>query len=321
MDLDEYQREAAATSQLKEGSAYDALAPMLGLASETGSILNVYKKYMRDKIDLPSHKQFLKEELGDLLWYLAAVARTFKLSLNEIATDNLRQTQDNYGDQSTPLDLTALPDYDDGYPDHERFPRKLLIGFSESADRKRASMTVVDAKPYEFAGGLRTDSKGRHLGFELNKPFGDELTDNSRRADGYRYHDAIHLGFMAVLGWSPSIRSLLRLKRKSNQQTDEVEDGARAIFADEGLAAILAKLSLDRRSFEDESCVDSETIGFTKKIVAGLEVDTAPGRLWKRAISQGFNAMRSLDSNEGGFLIADLDERTLTFSRTPADLA
>jgi NTP pyrophosphatase (non-canonical NTP hydrolase) len=308
MDLDEYQHAAAATSQLKEGSPYDALAPMLGLASETGSILNVYKKYMRDKIDLPSHKQFLKAELGDLLWYLAAVARTFKLSLNDIAADNLRQTNDNYGDQSTPLDLTTLSDYDDGYPAHERFPRKLLIGFTESADRKRASMTVLAATPYEFAGGLRTDSKGKNL------------TDNSRRADGYRYHDAIHLGFMAVLGWSPSIRSLLRLKRKSDQQTDEVEDGARAIFADEGLAAILAKLSLDRRSFEDESCVDSETIAFTKKIVAGLEVDSAPGRLWKRAISQGFNAMRSLDGNEGGFLVADLDQRTLTFSLTPVDL-
>jgi hypothetical protein len=42
------------------------------------------------------------------------------------------------------------------------------------------------------------------------------LNRNSRRIDAYRFHDAIHLGFMAVLGWSPTMRALLRLKRKSS---------------------------------------------------------------------------------------------------------
>ncbi len=37
------------------------------VASETGSILNVYKKYLRDGIGLAANRGFLREELGDLL--------------------------------------------------------------------------------------------------------------------------------------------------------------------------------------------------------------------------------------------------------------
>lgn len=47
---------------------------MLGLASETGSILNVYQKYLRDAIDLAANREFLRGQPGDLLWYAAAVA-------------------------------------------------------------------------------------------------------------------------------------------------------------------------------------------------------------------------------------------------------
>ena len=51
---------------------------------------------------------------------------------------------------------------------------------------------------------------------------GDELTDNTRQTDAYRFHDAIHFGFMAVLGWSTNLRALLGIKRKSDPKTDEV---------------------------------------------------------------------------------------------------
>ena len=68
---------------------------MLGLASETGSILNIYKKYLRDGIDLVANREFLREELGDLLWYVA-VATACDLDLEEIAEANLRRTRDRY---------------------------------------------------------------------------------------------------------------------------------------------------------------------------------------------------------------------------------
>ena len=46
----------------------------------------------------------------------------------------------------------------------------------------------------------------------------------------------IHLAFACVLGWSPLVRKMLGAKRKSNPKVDEVEDGARAILIEEGIA-------------------------------------------------------------------------------------
>ena len=62
---------------------------MLGLASETGSVLNVYKNYLRDGIDLAANREFLRGELGDLLWYTAAVATACGLDLEDVAQANL----------------------------------------------------------------------------------------------------------------------------------------------------------------------------------------------------------------------------------------
>jgi NTP pyrophosphatase (non-canonical NTP hydrolase) len=96
MNFSEYQRAARDTSQLRLGGPQGAIAPMLGLASETGSILNVYKKYLRDGIDLSVNLDLLREELGDLLWYVAAIATACELDLDEIAGANLERTRDRY---------------------------------------------------------------------------------------------------------------------------------------------------------------------------------------------------------------------------------
>ncbi|WP_423959099.1 hypothetical protein [Candidatus Binatus sp.] len=51
----------------------------------------------------------------------------------------------------------------------------------------------------------------------------------SQSPDHYRYHDVLHLGHLVFLGWPPSIRSLLRRKRKSDLMVDDNEDGLRAV--------------------------------------------------------------------------------------------
>ncbi len=63
---------------------------------------------------------------------------------------------------------------------------------------------------------------------------GDRLTDNAIEPDDYRFHDVFHYAYVAVLGWSPVIRALLRRKRKSDPKLDDAEDGARAILIEEG---------------------------------------------------------------------------------------
>jgi NTP pyrophosphatase (non-canonical NTP hydrolase) len=317
MELGAFQQAARETSSLKLGGPQAAIAPMLGLASETGSILNVYRKYLRDGFDLAANREFLQEELGDLLWYVAAVATAFNLDLEDIAAANLQRTRDRYPVVSPGRAIDELPVFDAACPEQERFPRRLVIAFGEEtapSGRTAAVLTLVSAEPDAFPNGpLQQD--GKIIGYRAGGRIGDPLTDNSRRTDAYRYHDAIHLGFLAVLNWSPNLRSLLRVKRRSDPMIDECEDGARAIFAEEGLAAMLSRLAVRRAGFQSETSVDGEVIDVAKAAAIDLEVETLPAWLWRRAIGQGFSALHQLAANEGGYLIADLDTRTLTYKK------
>lgn len=321
MDFATFQLAARETSQLSLGGPQAAVAPMLGLASETGSILNVYKKYLRDGIDLIANRELLREELGDLLWYAAAVATACGLDLNEIAEANLRRTRDRYPTERSLPRFDTLPIFDASYPTHERFPRQVVIAFADQrlpSGRASARLTLVRVEPNAFPRGPITTEHGKKSGFKVGAELGDPLTDNSRRADAYRFHDAIHMGFLAVLNWSPTLRALLHLKRKSNPETDECEDGARAIFAEEGLAAVLSRLGKRRTGFLSETSVDGEVIDVAKAAAVDLEVEPLPAWLWRRAICQGFRAMHQLNDNDGGYLTADLDKRMLTYYKVPS---
>jgi NTP pyrophosphatase (non-canonical NTP hydrolase) len=219
VEFSQFQQAAGETSQLRLGGPQGAIAPMLGLASETGSILNVYKKYLRDGIDLASNRELLREELGDLLWYVAAVATACDLDLEEIVATNLRRTRDRYLRVRQLHELEGLPILDADYPEPERFPRRLVVAFAEkrqSSGRGSVVLTLMSAEPNAFPDGPLVGGSGQLAGFQVGARLGDQLTDKSRRTDDYRFHDAIHLGFMAVLGWSPTARALLRLKRKSD---------------------------------------------------------------------------------------------------------
>ena len=203
-------------------------------------------------------------------------------------------------------------------PPHERFPRRLVVAFAEHplpSGRGAAALTLVSVEPNAFPNGRITTASGKKIGFQVGAELGDPLTDNSRRVDTYRFHDAIHMGFLAVLNWSPTLRALLRLKRKSNPETDECEDGARAIFAEEGLAAVLSRLAKRRTGFLSETSIDGEVIEVAKAAAVDLEVEPLPAWLWRSAICQGFRAMHQLGENGGGYLVADLDSRRLAYEK------
>jgi NTP pyrophosphatase (non-canonical NTP hydrolase) len=320
VEFSAYQRAAGETSQLRLGGPQGAIAPMLGLASETGSILNVYKKYLRDGIDLVANREFLRGELGDLLWYTAAVATACGLDLEDIAQANLARTKDRYPREQAEAGAGELPNFDAGYPDRERFPRRLAFSVTEqslASGRRASTLTLVSVEPNAFPDGP-VNVGGKPHGFRVGAALGAPLTDNSRRADAYRFHDAIHLGFMAVLGWSPTMRSLLRLKRKSSPEADECEDGARAIFAEEGLAAVLSRLAPGRTGFLNAASIDGDVIEVARAAATGLEAEVIPGWLWQAAIHQGFRAMFLLGQNDGGYLVADLDARDLAYRKVLA---
>ncbi|HEX9540876.1 MAG TPA: nucleoside triphosphate pyrophosphohydrolase family protein [Streptosporangiaceae bacterium] len=137
---------------------------MLGLASETGSILNVYKKYLRDGIDPAANREFLRQELGDLLWYAAAVATASGLDLDDIAEANLRRTRDRYPRQWPESRGGNLPVLDAGYPAHERFPRRLVVAFAERA--LTSGFHAMCMLGENGGGYLVADLDGRELGYK-----------------------------------------------------------------------------------------------------------------------------------------------------------
>jgi hypothetical protein len=291
---------------------------MLGLAGEAGNLLVQMKKRIRRDSQVADWKAFVGVELGDLLWYSATVARHAGLGLNEVGERDLERLTRSASLSSS--DLTeGRESFDQRFPPTEQVPRQMHLRFQERTVDGQAvvTMTLLAAVPNAFPDGPIPRGDDKFQGFELGKALGDEVTDNSRRVDAYRYHDAIHFGFLAVLGWSPNLRSLLQVKRKSDSVIDETEDGARAIFAEEGIAAILAKQAGVSHQFETPNLVPEELLDLIALVVEDLEVDGLPYRMWREAISQGFTVMQQLSDAGGGYVLADLDARSLQYSKFP----
>jgi NTP pyrophosphatase (non-canonical NTP hydrolase) len=312
MELSTYQAAAGKTDKLAADKKIAIQVAALGIVGEAGSIASVVKKYLRDGVSYDSYRNFLTEELGDVLWYVANLARLLDLDLDKIAEENLRRANDQHGD--SPL-TDSTPALDAAYEAHERFPRQMRLLFEEAKrgdGEPLVSVKILSAEPYAFASGVAKDQKsGKPIGFALGNP----LTDNSRGESNYRYHDCIHIAFMTVLGWSPVMRELLRIKRKSAPMVDEVEDGARAKDIEEGISAYLFSRAPELTHFDDARKVDGDTLAIVARITAGLEVSAHPRWRWREAIALGFRLWHDVKSNHGGYVTVDLDQRQATYSK------
>lgn len=94
MNFKEYQHSAQKTAiypnVIIDGVLIQGVYPALGLAGESGEVAEKIKKYIRDGyID----KESLKKELGDVLWYIAALCSDFGFDLEEVAQTNLDKLQ------------------------------------------------------------------------------------------------------------------------------------------------------------------------------------------------------------------------------------
>jgi NTP pyrophosphatase (non-canonical NTP hydrolase) len=92
MNLKEYQNEARRTA-IYPDLGNNIFYPTLGLAGEAGEVANKVKKIMRDHqgILTDEYREFLKGELGDVMWYIASIASEAGLSLDEIAIKNIEK--------------------------------------------------------------------------------------------------------------------------------------------------------------------------------------------------------------------------------------
>ncbi len=202
-----------------------------------------------------------------------------------------------------PISRKHLPLYDerpgpDGKPIRrdERIPTFLPVEFREV---KIGSKTVVVQSAFTIK-------------------LGDPLTDNIEERDNYRFHDVFHLAYAAVLGWSPVLRALLKVKRKSYPTIDENQDGARAILIEEGISTFVfnhAKPHL----FQNSTGVDYRILSTIKDFVRGYEVEDQPFWAWEKAILRGYEVFRELTETRRGRVTLDLMKRDISFEPMDED--
>jgi NTP pyrophosphatase (non-canonical NTP hydrolase) len=124
-----FEAHVAATNKLDPS---DPETPLLGLVGEIGSLVSALKKKRRDADAYFGYHEVVIEELGDVLWYLTAVAKTGGTTLSDTAARMLaRET-----DLATIFD--ELSDGPDGTGD-KAFESSLLRLAGEAGDLAKRS--------------------------------------------------------------------------------------------------------------------------------------------------------------------------------------
>ncbi len=334
--LSDYEKAVANTDRFRD---CDMDPILLGLFGEVGSIMSAAKKLQRGKDAYRSgYIHDVEEELGDVIWYLAALCRRCKLSLADLVSAILDEDGCDVfivagSDPHAPVAraigvadprplhaiLLALGDctsrllataHDpgrarDNLVDFIRVYIEALqiagVSFSAVLKRNRAKTTgrFLDPDPeslpdfdasfppeeqlprtFEIEIFQRANGKSslRWKGVII----GDPLSDNILIPDDYRFHDVFHLSYAAILHWSPTFRSLIRHKRKSDPNIDEAEDGGRAIVVDEGVSAYVFSYAKELNFFEGLDAVSFDLLKAISNLVKGYEVAQCPSNCGKR---------------------------------------
>lgn len=102
-----YQEAVART--MRRDAYHDAMAHFaLGVAGEAGELVDPIKKHLFYK-SLLNHES-VAEELGDLLWYMTAIAETLGLSMLDIAMTNKAKLERRYQNGFTEAEAKSRAD-------------------------------------------------------------------------------------------------------------------------------------------------------------------------------------------------------------------
>jgi NTP pyrophosphatase (non-canonical NTP hydrolase) len=255
---------------------------LIALAGKVGHLLEDWSSGR-----ILANRDALSADLVEIFRCLLIAADDAEVSLDEAAGRNVIKTLGRWPDNP---DWGPL--FDDGFPPEEQLPRRMTVIFTEH---------TVGGKQFVVQ---------RLNGVNL----GSRLTDNRSEPDDYRFHDVFHLAFAAILGWSPTLRSLLQLKRKSRPEIDETEDGARASIIEEGISTWIFNHGVRNALFRNVTTLDYGLLKAVHELVRGYEVEARPLWQWELAILEGFRVFRELKHHRGGAVTVDLDKRTIEFA-------
>lgn len=289
LSFDDYQKVAFLTARTTDNELVEVcLAVLTQLGAE---LLRSYLPPIEKELNRTLPDRRTDVVLGEVIWHVSALAELFGLQLGDVVETNRRKLLFRLDrTQRTPL-------HDADAPQDEQLPRQFEIEIVGLGD-------------------------GRSRMMWNSQPLGDDLTDNARDADGYRFHDAMHIAHAAKLGWSPVLRSLMGAKRKHDPEIDEVEDGARAKIVEEAVIKIVhsegVRVARERGSDTGPLFIDRAEIGFSflklvRSMVAGLEAERNRDWEWEDAILAGHRVFDALRQHQQGKLIVDMHQRSIAF--------
>jgi len=288
MDLNEYQRRANETDQRPGDEESALMFPLMGLASEVGSLITQFKKRVRDGDAHELFSERVGEELGDIIWYVANLSAKLGLDLESIAELNLRRIAERWPAPGAEQPAGLL---DDVYPPGEQLPRTATIEFRE----------------VEVGGRTKAQM------YWQGKQIGNDLSDMNYDDDAYRFHDVFHLAFAAVLGWSPVSRSFFEVKRESDPRVREIEDGGRAVVIEEGVSAFVFDYARQEAFLKGVNRLDSDLLRTIASLVSHLEVRVRTIAEWERAILRAYEIWREMRAHGGGIVEIDLTGRAIDY--------
>lgn len=286
-----YQGQADATTftALQKPKQYLAVPPinerfeqkLISLAGKVGHLLEDFSAGC-----IATNSDVLSADLVEIFRVLIAAADDAEVSLDEVAKRNITKVLDRW-----PINRDWSPQFDEEFDEDEQLPRQIAITFKEKE---------IGGKQY-----VLQQCRGINIG--------DRLTDNRVEQDDYRFHDVFHLAYAAILGWSPVLRALLKVKRKSKPEIDENQDGARAILIEEGISTWIFNYGVCHGYLKSFQSIDYTLLKAVREFVKGYEVAERPLWQWEYAILEGFRIFRELKTYRGGIVSADLNAHTITF--------
>lgn len=266
------------------------IAQLIALSGDVGKFADWHARNRQ-----ATRPEIIEGHLTPIMRALMRACAAAGITLQDAASANLYKIHDRW-----PRARNEYPDLPDAThkDETERLPRTL--GIKVEQRRKRG-------KPYVF----QTCN-------DLN--IGDPLTDNISDADFYRFHDVFHYAYAAKLGWSPVTRALFKLKRKSDPELDENQDGARAILIEEGLSTMIFNYAKRLRFFEGVKPgeLSFELLKTVREFVRGYEIAAVPLWVWEEAILDGYTCFRFLKTHKAGVVTIDLEKRSINIKTLTA---
>lgn len=254
---------------------------LISLAGKVGHLLEDFSAGR-----IATNGDVLSADLVEIFRVLIAAADDAAVSLDEAAKRNITKILDRW-----PISRDWAPQFDEEFDKDEQLPRQIAITFKEKD---------IGGKQY-----VLQQCRGINIG--------DRLTDNRIEQDDYRFHDVFHLAYAAILGWSPVLRALLKVKRKRKPEIDENQDGARAILIEEGISTWIFNYGARHGYFKNFQSIDYALLKAVREFVKGYEVEERPLWQWEYAILEGFRIFRELKTHRGGIVTANLNTHTITF--------